>query len=492
MNVIFSKRRLFLTCQAIMLIIGILVTMTMDFKGNHFLILLFSIWNIFIYGWMFVQEMKYAPDFQPYQILLLVCVQFVGLNGISIYNNLEAGIPLKFGMYVIDDVVFLGLLYLSIQHLILFYVFYKFEKRRLSKKTHNICIMEQISRSNIDYAKWAMISYVLVWTLRALSYIIPLVSLGAFIVNLSSYGYMLSLFFLLFATIKNPKRTGYMKWHWIIVVIEIFIVFSFGMKELIIRAFIPYCVYIIIMYKGGSRRINLSTLRSLAIIGTFVVLFVFPYVSLLRDISSSSGREWKDVSTTEVLDEYFSYLDGTSRYVDEEGNKSTDYLMSRAGSIGCNAWCVYYAQQNGPTPKFIQFCALGIIPRALWPDKPAMVIGGMIARLSIGDESWLKADETNEYHNSASFGFIGSCYFSLGFWGAILLIIAHSVFLWIQWDFCRKRLYYHPLALWCFISSVFVLLKDFEAYQDCGIGVTILAVGYMLLSKFVFTFSRYK
>ena len=160
--------------------------------------------------------------------------------------------------------------------------------------------------------------------------------------------------------------------------------------------------------------------------------------------------------------------------------------MSRAGSIGCNAFSIDYTNKNGTSPQFFKYCCMAIIPRIIWPNKPAIVIGGMAYGLATGDSNWMYSQSTNSYGTSVSLGYIGSCYFCFGRLGAIFMIMLHAMLIWYFWNFFKSRLSYNLVALWAFSNFVFVILKDFESFADCGLNFMVFNLLYMFICKYLY------
>lgn len=478
---IYSIRRTFILSQVVVFAIAISYTYFISNAYNYTFVLLYSLWNIISYGYLFVLELKYAPDFNPYQLLCLSCMLFTGLNGIDIYSDLVNGKSITFGVFSIEEVIHLGILFLSVQHIILFAVFFALEKRFYnSNKTESL--LKNIVESRTNYYNKAFIVYGIVWVIRAVSLIIPLSSIGSILVFFANRGYLITLFLLVFERLKNPSNKAAIYIHWIIVAIEIVLVLGHGMKEEIIISIVPYCIYWILSYKAGRRKVNIESLIPIGLITLFVLGFVFPYISVFRSLSQERGQRWSDVSVSEVLEEYALYVRREGIYAYDDSERGVGYLMYRAGSIGCNAWSIDYAQTYGPTPEFAKYCAVAVVPRILWPQKPQVVTGGMISSLAWGDESWLRPKQANEYGNSMSLGFIGACYFSFGLAGALLMVLIHAFFLWFLWAFCRNRLHYNLFAIIIFINYIILILKDFEAFQDCGISFMATNLAFMAIA----------
>lgn len=487
---IYTLRKKFIVFQFIVFIIAIIYEYYLMESQDYAFILLYSLWNSISYLWLFIMELKYAPDFHPYQILALISAQFIGFNGISCYNELTNGENIYFGNTLINDAMPLGIIYLSLQHILLFAIFFILEKKNSKKISSSSKLADKIKRSNINYFVWALKFYGFVWIMRALSSVIPLASISSILVSVTNMGHIITLFLLTFSMIQNPKKASTQRLHWLIVLIEIILVLNHGMKEEIIRTLVPYCIYILIMYKAGYISLKGKYVIQIGAISAFVILFVFPYVSIFRNISINTGKSWDQISVSETLAEYNNYINKEGVYANDDEERGVGYLMSRAGSIGCNAFSIDYAKKNGSSPDFFAYCGMALIPRIIWPNKPKILIGGMINSLAVGENNWMQASNIETKGNSLSLGYIGACYFCLGFWGAILLIIIHASLIWYLWFFFKQAMLYNIVALWAFSSMLFILLKDFESFGDCGLNFIIFNLIYIFICKYIYKGSQ--
>lgn len=448
-------------------------------KVPNAFILIYSVWNIISYLWIFFKEMKYAPDFHPYQFLLLSGIQFIGFNGLDMYFKLEASEVIQFGIYTINDLIYLGILFLSAQHIIIFGVFY-FLEERYTDSDYNYSISDKIINYDRNYYKFAIRIYIFVWSLRLIALFFPLASISSILVNITTYGQLLTLFLLVFSDAKGETPNA-IKLHWIIVVLEIFIVLGNGMKEDIIRNLLPYCVSFVILYKGGYKTVNTRVVFKFIAIASFIVLFVFPYVSILRTLSSQKHVTWKEMSLTEVLSEYSKYMLNEGEYAYDDDDRSVGYIMSRAGSIGSNAWTIDYTQNHGTVPQYFYYNLTAVIPRIIWPSKPQIVTGGMVANLIRGESNWLNPNNVYEGSGSFSLGFIGPCYLCFGPFGAFIVVFLLACFLWFVWHTIKESITYNIISLWTFISMIFIIMKDFESFQDCGIIYVTTNIVYLIM-----------
>lgn len=483
---IYTIRRRFIFAQAFVFLIALLYEYCDGISINYTFILLYSLWNGLSYMWLFFKELKYAPDFHPFQILALVTAQFIGFSGLRIYKELADGETLYFGSTIIDDAIYLGVMYLALQHIILFGVFFYLENKHEDEQEYQFTIADRICSSEINYMQWGLRFYVFVWIMRAVSFVVPLASISSILVNVTSMGHIVTLLLLTFAMLQSPTEKEPRVWHWLIVILEIILVLNHGMKEEIIRSLVPYCVFLLISYKAGYSTLQSSQVVHLCLIAAFVILFVFPYVSIFRTLSINTGRSWDQITTSEALVEYGKYIDKEGIYANDEDDRGVDYLMSRAGSIGCNAFSIDYTKKNGIEPAYFALCISALIPRIFWPEKPPVVIGGMAYALATGDSNWRNIQEKDTYGTSVSLGYIGSLYLSIGLLGAIFVIFLQAFLIWYLWNFFKKILFNNIVAIWSFSGIIFVLLKDFEAFQDCGLNFCVFNILYMLICKYLY------
>ena len=388
---IFQIRQNFLFLQWGFHIFFYCLLLLLDIQKDLFVFGLLALWYTISYAYLFYVEIKKAPDFNPFQILILSSIQFVGLNGLNMYFRALEGEIFKFGIYTINDILVIGIYFLSLQHLLLYTGFCIVDYYQLKKKEkyNYLTVYERIGHSDNDYLHWAIYTYLVVWILRITNFFLPLASIGSFLNNMAAEGQIIVLLLLVFAKIQRPDDTIIMKLHWGIALLEIILVLGSGMKEMIIQNLMPYVLLLLWQYKAQQIDINFSLLVKLLLLFV-VILNVFIYISVFRDIANTRKVEWREISIEEAFSGYIDYILAEGAYKSREKestNKGLDYLMSRAGSIGCNAWSVNYAQTKKIKPEYLYYCSIGLIPRILWPDKPSLQVGGMMYRLSTGHES---------------------------------------------------------------------------------------------------------
>ena len=485
---IYRIRFNFILAQAVVHILFAGALTLFNLKGSHNFLGIIAFWYVLSYIYIFYRELKTAPDFHPFLILLLSSVQFVGLNGLSSYVKLLDGQTFKFGIYSINAIMASGIFYVSLQHLLLYTGYCLAERytgRNEEETNDSDTIYQKVMYSDYPYFKTAIYAYRFVWIMRGVNLFIPLASLGSLANNIAASGHIIALYLLVFAKIQNPHKTAVMRLHWMIVIFEIALVLGMGMKELIISNLVPYTLLLLLQYHANVLQINKTLLLKLGILFFFVVN-VFIYISVFRDLANKKQTEWANISVSDAFSGYADYIMGDGMYAtdDKEEGKGLDYLLSRAGTIGCNAWSIDYAQTKSTKPDYLYYCSMGLIPRILWLNKPNLQTGGMMYRLATGHEgSWNRPIEKNIC--SISIGFIGSCYFSLGFWGAMIIPLLMGIFINLYWMIIKRHIHDSIVALWAFMALVSLFLKDCESLQDCGMVFTAWSCAYMLIIKLV-------
>lgn len=464
-------------------------------ETSPLMLLLMSVWNIISYAYLFYYETKFAPEFHPFTLLALVSIQYIGINGLSYSLKLFDGEDIIFCGNVVNNYLVLGLWYLSLQHILLFTTYYKvLHKNKIQTKTP---FYQYIIRSRIHYCRWALKVYLVLWCIRILDIIISINSYSSFIWNFSRNGQLITLTLLVFEMLRTPQNNKIFKLFWIIVFIEMIWVLGEGSKESIIINLVPYGIYLLIGYKLKIVQFNRKLFITLGSLGVFVIFIVFPYVSVFRDIAIRKNIPWSEVSVIESISEYYDYMIGSGNYENsKKSDKSASYAVDRAGAISCNAWAIDYASKNGPEIKYLILNAVSFIPKFLWPDKPPNITGSMLYHIAYGDPYWevnsLLEFESGNLQTYVSAGFIGGCYFSLGIIGAIFFSLFAGWFIGMFWVFLRNKIYYNIIAIWSFYSIIIVILKDFEAFDDCGILFYFFSLLYIILIKYIFPFKKYK
>ena len=71
------------------------------------------------------------------------------------------------------------------------------------------------------------------------------------------------------------------------------------------------------------------------------------------------------------------------------------------------------------------------------------------------------------------------------------MICLQSLLLWYLWHFYKNKILYNVVAVWAFSSLIFVLLKDFEAFADCGLSFCTWAFVYVFICSKIFPGPKY-
>lgn len=476
---IIRLRQQFLYLQFLVHILFAVLIYGFSLEGSSALFLFICLWFLCSFTVQLIREVRYARDFHPFHILMLASLQFVGVNGLSLWGRQSAGEIILFGATPVNEALVLGVFYLSLQHILVFIGFHLIEKRRSHDETYNTSLYERIKKSQCNYLSWAVGAYTLVWLLRIINTFMPLGTVSSVLLQFTDMGQVVVLLLILFASIQ--RRRSVFKLHWVVVAIEVALALGDGMKENIIRNIIPYAIYLFILYKEGVISVRFPLIAKLAILSIFVLL-VFSYISVFRGIVTRTQKEWSQITVAETIQEFGEYMWDEGRYSRTRTDQQTsvDYLSSRAGAITCTAWAIDYAIKKGAQPDYMYYCAVGILPRFFFPNKPPLQVGGMIFHLSMGDENAL-GKYREHTQSSSSIGLIGSCYFALGFLGAIIIPLFLGFFCSLYWLVIKKFITRDIVAIWAFFLLISVYLKDYEAFQDCGIVFVAWSCVYMLV-----------
>lgn len=481
---IYKTRIKFLVIQFLIILILQLWIQDPVYKGSSELLKYISGWCVLSYAYLFFKELKNAPDFHPFLILELVTIQFVGFNGWMLANSMEAGEEVKFGIYPVNDYITEGAYYLLIEHFLVFFAFFIVDYYANKKnERYKRSIVIQVQNSNRNFFVLAVITYLTVWTFRLINELYPLASISSILASFTRIGQLLALTLLLFEIIKNPSNRIVLLIHWLIVIVEIKLVLGTGMKEDILINLLPFCFYLFLKFRSGNKIAMFSAIFMAICLFIFSVFVVFPYISIFRSMANERKVTWNQVQTEEVMDEYFNYIQDMKQYDGDEGvNRTTDYMLRRAGSIICNAWAIHHAEEHGPTLEFFEYAVSAMIPRFIWPDKPPVRIGAIVNSLSRGGTF---ADEQDEI-GSVTLGFIGSCCFGLGLEVGFLIPLFVGFLFGLLWLYIKPNLATGIFSLWVFFFIVKMILKDMESIQDCGVTFTVFGIIYLICLKLLY------
>lgn len=494
LKLLYRHRTNYLLTQGIVMAITFPFLYFNNFNAPDVFLLIFSLFNIFIYIKLFFSELKYSPDFHPFLILPLIAVQFIGLNGLSLYYDLISGKPVEFVGNDISDMLVMGIWFLMLQHFLTFFGYYYFFKKKFP--FHKEKISSELKKEPINYSKWALISYIVLWIFRIIGFIIPWAHISSYFVEFCSKGQLISLTLLIYISIKN-NNTKLPSIYWIITIIESVYVLGRGSKEALIINLIPYLIFLIINYQNKIITFNKSLLIKFGFIGFFVLLFVFPYISVYRTLRNiNDGR---DISVSEALSEYGDMITGEGRYdnsnSDQLKDQSIGYALSRAGSIGCNGYFIYKTLKGDGTKKFFIYRLFGFIPRIIMPSKPLNLVGPMIYYYCLDDPNWETRpfiDQDNDkIHTSIAPGFPGITIMTFGFIPALFIFFfVGFLFCWF-WFFIKEKLVYNVIAIWFLYVLIILIMKDFENLEDCGLAFVVNGLVYCILIK-LFPNKKYK
>lgn len=481
---IYKTRKNFLLIQFLVILFLQLWIQDPIYKGSSELLRYISGWCILSYAYLLYKELKNAPDFHPLLILELVTIQFVGFNGWMLANSMEEGEDIKFGIYPVNDYITEGAYFLLIEHFLVFFAFFIVDYYANKKdERYKRSIVSQVQNSSRNYFIIAVITYLTVWIFRLLDELYPLASISSVLAGFTRMGQILPLTFLLFEKIKNPSNRIVLLIHWLIVIVEIMLVLGIGMKEDILINLLPYCLYLFLKFRSGNKIAKFSALFMAICLFVFSVFVVFPYISIFRSMASERKVTWNQIKTEEVVDEYFNYIQDINNYDgDEDTNRTTDYMMSRAGSIVCNAWAIHQTKEHGPNLDFFEYAVSAMIPRFMWPDKPPVRIGAIVKSLSVGGSFAYDQDEIG----SVTLGFIGSCCFGLGLEAGFLIPLFVGFLFGLLWFYIKPNMAIGVFSLWVFFFLVKMILKDMESIQDCGVTFTVFGIIYLICLKLLY------
>lgn len=485
-------RRKFSYYQFFFIVFAFIVFYAFQLKDSADFLLLLSVWNCVSYSYLFYKEVRYSLYFHPFIIFPLVVIQYIGLNGISLYYDLVAKVPIYFGIYKVNPYITQGAIFLTLEHFLIFLGYFYYDRIKMRNMEDYETDYLSIINKGLPYMKWVIISYLAVWLVRILSSFIPLTSISSIFVLFQTQGQLVSLTLLVILMIHDDNNHFVTRIFWLITGIEIVYVLGLGMKEGILQNILPYIIYLIVGYKNGTIPLNTRFLLKLLLLFIFIVYIVFPYINIFRGIADRKHVSWNEVTVEETVSEYIDYITSEGIYskTNTTSDKGLEYALSRAGSVVCNSWSINYAQENGLQPKYFYYCASAIVPRILWPGKPPIVIGGMMYKLATGHNDW----ETSgvKSRTAVTIGFIGGCYFSFGIIGALLFPFIAGLFVCWFWHYLRCRIYYNPIAIWAFYTIIKTIFKDFENFTDGGFVFFIWSIAYVLFIKYFLPFNKYK
>lgn len=483
-NSLLTYRYYYILTQAIVLGILTMSVYLLDLKQSITVFYFLIVWNILTYSIVLYNEIVNSTGFHPFIIFALITLQYCGLSPISMAELLDSGETVYLGATPINKYLTLGYLFLSIEHFFIYCGYFLYDNKML-RKEENRDIFGLSSLFGINLFKVAVYNYLFVIFLRLIDIIFPLASISSFIIGYAQNGFLVSLALLSYNMLFH-KNTITKLYYWTITIIEIIIVLNDGMKQAIITPLLPYIIYLIILFKQETeKRLPYKIIMKFSIIAVFVIGFVFPYVQTFRVISNKKQKDWSEISVSETLNVYIDNLFSSSN--NKKGQSGFEYFMSRAGSVGSNSFSVSYADKRGISPEYFLYSSSAIIPRVLWPDKPAMLKGSTAYYMSLGnsfEDSLVKAKKDKKATTSITLGFIGSAYLSFGILGAIIICIFAGYISARIWYFVKGK-QYNIVAVWLLYLLLTTIFIDYENFVDCGLNFYITALVYIIIIKLI-------
>ena len=483
-NALYKSRYYYILSQAVVLGLLTLFVYLLDLKQSIIVFYFLIVWNIVTYTCVLYNEIIKSSSFHPFIIFALITLQYCGFSPISMAELLDSGETVYLGATPINKYLTLGYLFLSIEHFFIYCGYFLYDNKRL-REDEKTDMFESSSLLGDNLFKIAINNYLFVILLRIVNILYPLASISSFIVGYAKNGFLVSLALLSYDMLKN---TTYRKTviYWSITIIEIIIVLNDGMKQAIITPILPYIIYLIILFKQKiDGHLPYKIIIQFLVIAVFVIGFVFPYIQTFRELSNKKQKDWSEISVSETLDIYIDNLFSSSEK--KQGQSGFEYFMSRAGSVGSNSFSVSYADKRGISPEYFLYSTSAIIPRVLWPDKPAMLKGSTAYYMSLGnsfDDALVKAKKDKKATTSITLGFIGSTYFAFGFLGALIICTFAGYISARIWYFVKDK-QYNIVAVWLLYSLLTTIFIDYENFVDCGITFYMSTLVYIILIKLI-------
>ena len=481
---LFKYRYYYILTQAIVLGMLTMFVYLLDLKQSITVFYFLIVWNILTYTCVLYNEIVKSPYFHPFIIFALITLQYCGLSPISIAEILDSGETVYLGATPINKYLTLGYLFLSIEHFLIYCGYFLYDNKRL-REDEKTDMFESSSLLGDNLCKIAIFNYLFVILLRSINIFYALASISSFIVGYAKNGFLVSLALLSYDMLKNKNsRTSII--YWTITIIEIIIVLNDGMKQAIITPLLPYVIYLILLFKQKTdSHFPNKIIMQFLVIAIFVIGFVFPYIQTFRDLSNKKQKDWSEISVTETLNVYIDNLFSSSNK--KKGQSGLEYFMSRAGSVGSNSFSVSYADKRGISPEYFLYSTSAIIPRVLWPDKPAMLKGSTAYYMSLGnsfDDALVKAKKDKKATTSITLGFIGSTYLAFGFLGVLIICTFAGYISARIWYFVKDK-QYNIVAVWLLYSLLTTIFIDYENFVDCGITFYMSTLVYIILIKLI-------
>lgn len=317
---------------------------------------------------------------------------------------------------------------------------------------------------------------------------LPMHMLGEPYNVLRAYGVPAGIMMAFYAIDKVPlsKRLTLIIVTLVLFVLELSMAMSSYMKEGVIVAMLPLCIYFAErLHKAHiSSRIKISFIQ-LVIFGTlglFCVSVLFNYSEMRRpEYWDSFGMTTKTPPIVKFfVDAVKSSIPGTDEFhiMQRFPTKGVWAFVSRNNFVSPDGWGYEYVQRNGTNDaKWLKEVPSILIPRFLWPEKPLISYGRELAVLMGAANSWESST------TAIGFSMSGCLYFGYGWILLVSGMFFNGILFFFFWKVFSRTIYINPIATMICVSLYVMGIRWHEgAFDGNAVQYALLIILFLPLS----------
>jgi hypothetical protein len=252
--------------------------------------------------------------------------------------------------------------------------------------------------------------------------------------------------------------------------IEVALALRSYMKQDVIRTVLPLFVLFVIRLRSGGVRLGWFRISALVVAAYFMVMVVFPYNQMRRqlyayNIDGTVVNNDVDVLPS-LISAFESSIPGTSEFRERhvfpyEGfwtffvrNQWTSAAAWSVGQVSTHSTNDYQGIQAGLT---------ALVPRLFWPEKPPYWPGRELT-VALG-----RARSAETATTSTGLGLAAALYWEGGIAALVMGMFIHGLLLAILWNITRSEILSNAFATILYFSVILESLRWFESVFDGGV-----------------------
>ena len=258
---------------------------------------------------------------------------------------------------------------------------------------------------------------------------------------------LLMLLFLLSRTV-GPRRQTLLVLIILCLALNLSLALRSNMKQETMVVLLPVLVFLfsnLRKAKDGRPRLNWPVVVISGVIGVFVVMILFPFNELRRNYIWEGRVRMEAPNPVPFLMEAFrAAVPGSPSFAMMHEFPETGFwsFLSRHAYLISSGWSSHYVAQQGHIDgEFLRDGLVGLIPRALWSDKP-MVSAGRKVAVMIGQAQDVESATTSTDAGSMA----GALYLNFGFPCLIIGMFVNGALLCLIWSWVAPDILINPFA----------------------------------------------